>query len=123
MNKPKKFILIAEDEPILKDMYVETFESHGYLSKGFEDGAKALDFARDNDIDFVVTDLKMPNMDGMELLEELGKLGRKVPPVLIVTGFADEISTKRAKELGAVGLISKPFNFQNVIDCIEREIK
>ncbi len=117
----KKLILVAEDEPILNEMYVETFESLGYDSVGVLDGAEALKYAQSNKIDFVVTDLKMPNMDGVTLLKELRKIDPEIPPVLIVTGFADEINSQSAIDLGAIGLITKPFNFDHVINYIENE--
>ncbi|WP_419173175.1 response regulator [Halobacteriovorax sp.] len=116
----KKVILVAEDEPILNEMYVEAFESLGYKTVGVYDGHQALAFAKENQVDFLVTDLKMPKMDGITLIEELRKIHPEIPPVLIITGFIDEANTLRAKELGALDLMTKPFDFDNVIGKIEK---
>ncbi|MFG1492012.1 response regulator [Halobacteriovorax sp. ZH4_bin.1] len=118
----KKRVLVAEDEPTLNDIYVETFESFGYETIGVKDGEMALDYAKRNPVDFVVTDLKMPKMDGLKLLEEIRKLNAQAPPVLIITGFIDELNAQRAKELGAVDLITKPFDFDKVILYIEEKL-
>lgn len=117
--KKDKVILVAEDEPILNEMYVEAFEDLGYTTIGVFDGTQALEFAKDNRVDFLVTDLKMPHMDGITLIEELRKIHPDSPPVLIITGFIDEANILRAKELGAVDLMSKPFDFDHVIGKIE----
>lgn len=117
--KKDKVILVAEDEPILNEMYVEAFESLGYTTIGVHNGSEALDFAKGNHVDFLVTDLKMPIMDGITLLEELRKIHPEIPPVLIITGFIDELNSVRAKELGALDLMTKPFDFDNVIGKIE----
>ncbi|MGI4993387.1 response regulator [Halobacteriovorax sp. GFR7] len=118
----KKRVLVAEDEPTLNDIYVETFESFGYETIGVKDGEMALDYAKHNPVDFVVTDLKMPKMDGLKLLEEIRKLNAQAPPVLIITGFIDELNAQRAKELGAVDLMTKPFDFDKVILYIEEKL-
>ena len=118
----KKRVLVAEDEPTLNDIYVGTFESFGYETIGVKDGEMALDYAKRNPVDFVVTDLKMPKMDGLKLLEEIRKLNAQAPPVLIITGFIDELNAQRAKELGAVDLITKPFDFDKVILYIEEKL-
>ncbi|MFG1482058.1 response regulator [Halobacteriovorax sp. HFRX-2_2] len=118
----KKRVLVAEDEPTLNDIYVETFESFGYETIGVKDGEMALDYAKRNPVDFVITDLKMPKMDGLKLLEEIRKLNTQTPPVLIITGFIDELNAQRAKELGAVDLMTKPFDFDKVILYIEEKL-
>ncbi|WP_419173437.1 response regulator [Halobacteriovorax sp.] len=118
-----KTIIVAEDDLTLNELYVEVLESYGFKSIGFEDGKKALLYAITNKVDFILTDLKMPTMDGIELLEEIRNIHPKDPPVLIITGYADAKTRQQAQNLGAIGLLSKPFNFDEIIKIINTNIK
>ena len=61
----------------------------------------------------IITDLQMPEMNGFELIKKVKK-NRPNIPILVITGFIDEINVRRAKEIGAAGVIGKPINWQEL---------
>ncbi|AYF45099.1 MULTISPECIES: response regulator [Halobacteriovorax] len=120
LDKTRKKVVIAEDETTLNEIYVEILEDLGHEAVGFEDGATALDYILKNEVDFVVSDLKMPIMDGLTLLKELRKRHPSHPPVLIITGYFNPQIRKDALEFGVVDLISKPFDFEKISEYLDR---
>lgn len=104
-----KKILVADDEPALCDIFREDLEAIGAEVVSACDGNKAFDLAMSVSPDAVISDIRMPECDGLEFLRRLREAKKDLlPPVIFVTGFAD-LSLDRAKELGAVELLAKPF--------------
>lgn len=119
LDNKKKTIIIAEDELALNEIYVEILEDLGHKAIGFENGEDAYNYICSNKVDFVITDLKMPVMDGLTLLKKLREEHPSRPPVLIITGFLDQSIKKDAQELGVIDLIAKPFDFELINKYIE----
>lgn len=115
-----KKVLIVEDEPTLNEMIVEEILSEGYEAVGLFNGQEALDYLEKNKVDFIVSDIKMPKVDGIELLKKVKQNNSDAPPFLVVTGFNDLLSEDKALELGAVGLITKPFKFDQLYLVLEK---
>lgn len=104
-------ILAVDDSISIRQMLCMTLERDGHHVTATEDGLIALDIARANAFDLVITDLRMPNLDGISLIRELRKLPDfKCKPLFILsTESADDI--KQAGRLaGATGWIVKPIN-------------
>ena len=87
-----------------------------------EDGTTAVDKLKQNTISLVVTDLKMPNMDGFSLLAHIME---KYPdiPVIIITGYSTSEMKRLAQEGGAVGYISKPFLIEDLAKHIMKTLR
>lgn len=99
---------------LLKDIGYESFEEA-------EDGAKALEVLAKTPIDFVVSDLNMPNMNGFELLSSIrGDAKYKHLPVLLVTAEAKKEDIVTAAQLGASGYIVKPFTKQTLEEKLQK---
>jgi two-component system response regulator AdeR len=104
-------VLFAEDDLLSAALLQHRLEMEGFRVLHFPDGAQALEGALSNQIDLAVLDVKMPGMDGFELLAEL----RKVPslhglPIIMLTSLDREEDVKRGFQLGADDYMVKPFS-------------
>ena len=106
-------ILIAEDEAISRKHLTYALEKEGYAVAGAKDGMEAFSLFDQNAYDVVIADIKMPNMDGLALLE---KIKEKDPDmdVIIITGFGSIESAVEAMKKGASEYITKPFNLDEL---------
>lgn len=118
----KKVVLVAEDEEMLNEMLVEELEDAGFEAIGKFNGLDALDYWRENKVDFIVSDINMPHLDGIEFLKKVREIDPLIPPFLVVTGFSDLADDNKAKELGAIGLMLKPYKFDEVIKIVSELI-
>jgi DNA-binding response OmpR family regulator len=118
-------ILVIEDDSDFRDLLVVGLAYEGYHSSGARDGFDAIDQlaaarARGRCHDVVVSDIRLPGHDGFTLLETIRK-ARWGTPVILMSGFNVE-DESAAFALGAVGLLSKPFEMTQLVDLIERSI-
>jgi CheY-like chemotaxis protein len=102
-------ILIVDDEPDFREALAFLFRKRGYRVSLAGGGTEAFERIQRAEFDLVVSDIRMPGGDGIELLDLLRKENRQMPIVLLVTGFSD-ITTALAREKGAKALFSKPFD-------------
>jgi len=104
-------LLIVDDSTMLRDMLSYALNDGGYndVTEGV-DGVDGLEKARTTTFDLVITDVNMPNMDGLTLVDELRKLPQysKTPILVLTTERSDEMKSK-GKAAGATGWIVKPF--------------
>ncbi len=110
----KNVLLVDDDTEMLhalKEGFKRYLESFTVLLA--EDGVQALEVLKQNIISLVVTDLKMPNMDGFELLAHIMQHYPDIP-VIIITGYSTPEMEQLAREGGAVGYIAKPFLIENL---------
>jgi len=109
MEPAKYTILVVDDEELLR-RFIVSFLSHlGYSSLTATDGVDALDKMKGNRIDAVITDIRMPRMDGVLLTKEISARYPGVP-VMVMTAFDEEYSAGSAISLGAREFIKKPFS-------------
>ncbi|MFZ0388986.1 MAG: response regulator [Calditrichia bacterium] len=113
MKKSDMHILVVEDEEIIRMMFKQSFEKWGFQVDSAEDGRDALQKCQEKTYQMVVTDLNMPNLDGMELLKRI-KVKWPFIEVVVITGFATIESAIEAMKLGAYDFILKPVNFEHV---------
>jgi len=114
-------ILLAEDDPLSAGILAHRLEKEGFRVLHFPDGAQALQGALSNRIEMAILDVKMPEMDGFELLERL----RKVPafyelPIMMLTSMGREEDVARGFELGADDYMVKPFSPVEVLARVRR---
>ncbi|MGD0885964.1 MAG: sigma-54 dependent transcriptional regulator [Thermodesulfovibrionales bacterium] len=107
-------ILIAEDEEITLKHLVHTLKQEGYDVVGTNNGRQAVDQMVRNRFDILITDIKMPEMNGMELLEKAKEKDPEIE-VLIITGFGSIGSAVEAMKKGAYEYITKPFDLDELI--------
>jgi two-component system, NtrC family, response regulator HydG len=121
-TKPKARVLVVDDEPSARSGLEKLLKQEGYAVNVAADGREALAVAAEMPPDVVVTDLKMPHMDGVALL---GKLREQDPdlPVIVVTAFGDVGSAVSAMRAGATDYLTKPVDFDALTLAIERALE
>ncbi len=119
-KQPKDIhILLVDDDEDFRNILTFSFQRKGYQVSSASGGREAMKIVRAQPIDVVISDIRMPEGDGIELLDQLKDYEIKTPIVLLVTGFAD-ISTEEAYDRGAEALFSKPFDRKSVEENIHR---
>ena len=106
-------VLIVDDSSSMRAVIKKTLSAAGYAVQTCleaADGAQALDILSRETVDVVLSDLHMPNMDGLELLRSLHKQGQVPPCFILVTTEGRKDRLKEALGLGARGYVSKPFH-------------
>ncbi|HSG98403.1 MAG TPA: response regulator [candidate division Zixibacteria bacterium] len=114
-------ILVVDDEPIMRDLLRRTLTLAGCRVTVAEDGLAALQQLERSAFDVLITDIKMPRMDGLTLVREARKLDPCLPSLLI-TGYADGLSSNTAPEFGVVDLIVKPFKNTVIVNTVSRAL-
>ncbi len=110
-------VLIVEDEVSLVEMYKTILQKNGFETIECFNGREGLRALDIHAFDLVVSDIKMPIMDGIELLGEIRKRDPKHPPVLLVSGYS-EYSQQDMIEKGAIGFLQKPIRTKALIERI-----
>lgn len=111
-------ILVVDDEELIRETLGDLLELENYDVTLARDGVEALEIFSHKKIDLVLTDIRMPQMDGIELLKNI-KLLRPQTQVLLMTGYAD-VTPSEAMQWGASGLIRKPFDFDTISRSLGR---
>ena len=112
MDRGNFTILVVDDEEDIVEIITESLQDSGFKTCSANSVAEAEKVLAENNVDMVLTDVKMPGESGFSLLEKT-KL-----PVILITGHLD-ISEVDAKERGAVTLLSKPFKVDEIVEIIE----
>ncbi len=115
-------ILIVEDKESMAQMLKETLEAAGYHPLTAKDGMEGIRRIRENKIDIVLTDLKLPKKDGMEVLRA-AKEENPLLPVIMMTAFGTvDVAVKAIKE-GAFDFITKPFDTDHLLHLIRKAVE
>lgn len=118
----KARILVVDDEASARSGLEKLLKQSGYDVRSAPDGVAALEVAASFAPDVVVTDLKMPNMDGMTLLSKLREQDAELP-VIVTTAFGDVSNAVDAMRKGAADFITKPIDFDVLSVAIERALE
>ena len=117
----KTKILLVDDSASMREMVSFTLRAADYEVFESTDGVEALAFAQKNKVDLVVTDVNMPNMNGISLIKELRDLpDYKFVPILTLTTETGTEIKQQGKIAGATGWIVKPFDPDNLLKTIKR---
>jgi CheY-like chemotaxis protein len=119
VNDPKARILAVDDEAIVLDSFRKILVIAGYSVDTVETGQEALGLVRKNDYDFVFTDFKMPEMDGVEVTKAVKHLRPDVDVVLI-TGYASIESAVETMKFGAMDYVEKPFTADELTELVNK---
>ncbi len=115
-------VLIIEDKESMLEMLRNLFQSEGFSVYMTRDGVKGIDLLKTEKIDVIITDLKLPRMDGMELLKE-AKLIEPDMPVIVMTAYGSIETAVSAMKMGAYDFITKPFNTDHLVMLTRRAIE
>jgi CheY-like chemotaxis protein len=119
VENPKARILAVDDEAIVLDSFRKILVIAGYSIDTVETGKEALGLVRKNDYDFVFTDLKMPEMDGLDVVKAVKHL-RPDADVVMITGYATIESAVDAMKFGAMDYVQKPFTADELVDFADK---
>ena len=98
-----------------------TLKGAGYDVVEAGDGVEALDIAREKSVNLVITDVNMPNMDGISLIKELRSLpSYKFTPLLMLTTESSSEKKQQGRAAGATGWIVKPFNPEQLLNMVKK---
>lgn len=116
-----KKALTVDDSKTMREMVSFTLKSAGFEVIEAEDGQHALSVLGDQPVDVIITDLNMPNMNGIELIKALrDKPSYKFTPILMLTTESDDSKKNEGKTAGATGWIVKPFNPEKLVQVVNK---
>ncbi|HEX9916761.1 MAG TPA: sigma-54 dependent transcriptional regulator [candidate division Zixibacteria bacterium] len=115
-------ILVVDDKDTIRQMLSKTLQSEGYEVDVAEDGSIALEKAKDKQYDLVLTDLKLPDKDGLEVLAALKDLDPEVA-VVVMTAYGTIESAVQAMKMGAFDFLTKPFDTDHLNMLIKRALE
>lgn len=121
-NEERPRVLIVDDEKFIRDILADFLGMEGYVVRTAEDGQAALTELNHAHYDLVISDLKMPRMGGIELLEQIGSAAPNALTV-IMTGFGTVETAIDAMKRGAYDYILKPFKVEEVIHVVQRGLE
>ncbi len=122
----KKKILIIDDSKSLRSAADFTLKSAGFDTVQAGDGVEGLEALKtidEADIGMIITDINMPNMDGIAFIKEVKKTKFKFVPILVLTTEAQEEKKKEGQQAGASGWLVKPFNSEQLINIVEKFVE
>ncbi|MGA9120892.1 MAG: response regulator [Bacteroidota bacterium] len=112
-------LLYADDEEPLRELVKSHLSLEGFDVETVSDGKEAVEMLDKQQFDLVLLDLRMPRMDGFAVLQYLTKR-QNPPPVIMLTGVDDLAVASQCIKLGAADYLTKPYNFHELIDSVER---
>jgi two-component system cell cycle response regulator CpdR len=111
-------ILLAEDDNDMRRFLVKALQNAGYDVASFDNGLSAYNRLREEPFELLLTDIVMPEMDGIELAQRAGEM---VPDlrVMFITGFA-AVTLKAGKQMPQARVLSKPFHLRDLVNEVEK---
>ncbi|MBN1621014.1 MAG: sigma-54-dependent Fis family transcriptional regulator [Endomicrobiales bacterium] len=114
-------ILIVDDEPGMRQVISKVLMPHGYKVILAEDGKQGLDLFQEQNPDLVLLDIRLPDMDGLEILANIRKMKSDIP-VIMLSGFGDVETAVELVRQGAYDYISKPFKVNRLTDLVKQAL-
>lgn len=114
----EKQILIVDDQPGIRLLLNEVFKKEGYVTHLAPNGMEALKIFDQENIDCVLLDMKIPGMNGIEILQQLKEKNRALP-VMMMTAYGEQDLIDEALRIGASNYFTKPFNIFDVLNEVK----
>jgi DNA-binding NtrC family response regulator len=118
----KHNILVVDDEVEICDLLQDFLTQEGYEVFTATNGVEAISLGKQNELDLALLDIKMPEMDGIEVFRKLKKVRRDMG-VIILTGYGTLGTAKEAMRLGAYDYLTKPFDLGLVKNVIQEALE
>jgi len=113
----KARIMVIDDDELVRSLFKETLEEQGHTVVTVGTSVQGIDYAKQREFDLVFLDLKMPDIDGAELLKQIRSAKPKLP-VTIITGYPGSEMMQRALKEGPFGVMNKPFDDSDIVDAV-----
>ena len=111
-------ILLAEDDQVMREYLTRALERSGYAVAAIDRGTEAIPLLETERFDLLLTDIVMPEMDGIELARRAGELAPDTK-VMFITGFA-AVTLKAGREMPNARVLSKPFHLKDLVAEVDR---
>ena len=118
----KKRIMVVDNEDNICDIYKKVLINEGYDVEAFMDGGSAIDSFVQNRFDVVITDLKMPKIDGFHVIKKIREVSPKTD-IIVITGYATLDSVVTTIKLGAYDYLVKPFEISDLVGKVRKCIE
>ncbi len=116
-------VLIVDDSKTVRDILQNTLSEAGYEVCAAENGHGALELVGDRDYDLLMTDLNMPQMNGIEFISEVRKIpGRRFLPIVVLSTEDRDAMRNQCNKAGASGYLQKPFDKDQVLSILKTVI-
>lgn len=115
-------VLVADDERLMAEMLEEMLRADGMLVETAHTGKEALEKFRSRDFDLVLLDLRMPEMHGLQVLQEMKKEDPNIP-VIVITAYGSVDNAVEALKIGAYDFITKPFKIEELRNAVARALE
>ena len=119
---PEKLLIVDDEPDMLKLLSMIIREKTHYEAVTTNNPLEALELAKKGGFDLVITDLKMPGLDGIELLEAIRRLDEDMP-VIFITAYGSVESAIETMQKGGFDFITKPFKKEQILFTIEKAVK
>ena len=121
MTPPDATVFVVDDDEDVRDSLERLFQSEGFEVRTFPSGAEFLSAYEPGRAGCLVLDIQMPDMDGFELNAKIAERGIGLP-VIMITGYSDPATKRRAKKVGVLAVLDKPFRKRVLLDAVEEAI-
>ncbi|MBE4907743.1 response regulator [Bacillus luteolus] len=115
-------ILIVDDQYGIRILLNEVFQKEGYTTFQAANGYQAIDIVEKHSPDLVLLDMKIPGMDGIEILKRLKAINQEIR-VIIMTAYGELDMIQEAKDLGAITHFAKPFDIDEIRAAVKKHVK
>lgn len=121
-----KKILVIDDEELVTESLKKLLKKSGYEVEIARNGIKALEKIKESDFDLIISDIRMPDMDGVEVIKQIRehlRLAGKAPVLeILITGYANEESMDQAQKLKVADYLYKPFNIHDFLQIVKKNL-
>ncbi|MBN1869998.1 MAG: response regulator [Candidatus Omnitrophica bacterium] len=121
-----KRILVIDDEALVTESLKKLLKKSGYDAEVAKNGAEAMQKIEKSDFDLIVSDIRMPDINGIEIIkrirQHLQQNKKKAVPEILITGYASKEHMDEAKALNVADYIYKPFNIRDFLDIIRKNL-
>jgi len=121
LDYKKLNILVVEDEPDLREILAFVLKDIGYNVFEAENGEVGLKVCQNQKIDAIISDIRMPKVDGVQLLKSMREKSPEIPIIFLVTGYAD-IKESEVYKLGANAFLNKPYDINELTQKLEESL-
>ena len=122
-----KKILVIDDEELVTESLKKLLSKSGYEVQIARSGTEAVERVKATDFDLIVSDIRMPDMDGVQALtkirEYLKEEGKPAMPEILITGYASKENLEGAKNLGVADYLYKPFNIRDFLEIVKKNLE
>ena len=116
-----KTILIVDDSASMRQLVSSTLKGEGYATLEASDGKQALGKLNGEKVSLIISDVNMPNMDGITFLKEVKKMANyKFTPVIMLTTESEQAKKEEGKQAGAKAWVVKPFKPEKILEAVKK---